>query len=196
MQPTESPDRGPSNGSNQRTDPHYDQGSVPPVVTTAPVAAADLFGLSVSELIERYQRAAAPNLETMVGQAKGHVFAVAGPVGRSFVGAALIRWARSPGFPWQGKHFTAPGHGTNRIQLAGERQVCPFHTDVVPSAIDGQPCLALDYAVTGNPWPIRAVHDELREAREGLYFGPMYLKVKGAPKHLLMFWGAELHLQE
>jgi hypothetical protein len=48
----------------------------------------------------------------------------------------------------------------------------------------------LDYDHPGNPFFIRAIHDELRRLRDGLYLGQAYLIRPGTPR-LLLYFGLE-----
>jgi hypothetical protein len=105
---------------------------------------------------------------------------------------ALRRFAASSAFPWAGKSFAstsaAEGRGINRVRLGGERRWFPFATLVEPSAIDGQPCIFLDYRQPENPRAIQMIRDELREVAPGLYLGPAMLATgKSAPKLVLWF---------
>ena len=54
-----------------------------------------------------------------------------------------------------------------------------------PSAVDGAPCIALDYDLPDNPGFIRAIHDEVREVESGLYLGPAMWKAKTGPRLVL-----------
>lgn len=105
--------------------------------------------------------------------------------------ALLARAARSRFFPWAGKRFQHldrnQGTGSNRIRLLGERSRYPFHTRVGTSAIDGAPCVVLDYDRPDNPRAIRAIRDELREVSPGLFLGPGMLQVLGKPRLALFF---------
>ena len=105
---------------------------------------------------------------------------------------AIARFAASSQFPWGGKHFTATdaesGRGLNRLRVAGiKRKVFPFQTHIGPSAIDGLPCIILDYEQPENPWFIRQIHDELREVAPNLFLGPAMCKTKSQPKLILYF---------
>ena len=105
--------------------------------------------------------------------------------------ANLLRTiAGSKGFPWGGKSFQgsgARGAGFNRAHLFGRHQLFPFLTHVAPSAIDGSPCVVLDYDLPDNPSLIRAIHDEVREVSPGLYLGPAMWKTTTGPRLVLWF---------
>jgi len=105
---------------------------------------------------------------------------------------AIKAFAAARAFPWAGKSFEATsddaGSGINRIRLGGGKRWFPFQTRVEPSAIDGAPCILLDYDHAPNPRPIRMIRDELREVAPGLFLGPAMLdRGKGAPTLLLFF---------
>ncbi len=158
---------------------------------TAPITALDdLARLSDAELAELYDRGAPPtSLAALDGQPRGRMLAVRrlerGPVGRW-----LTRFAAHDRFPWGGKSFRADGEtgrGINRVQLGGRHQLFPFRTATGPSELDGGPCVRLDYDLPVNPRIIRAIHDEVREVRPGLFLGPAMLKGSGGPRLVLWF---------
>jgi hypothetical protein len=152
-----------------------------------------LAALSSDALRGLYARGGVPDdLTFLVGRPKGRMLAVRG-LERGAVGRLLRQVAAHPRFPWDGKSFFADtpdeGRGVNRIDLVLRRfEWFPFATRVEPSVIDGQPCLALDYARANNPWFIARIRDELREVAPGLYLGPaLWQRRGGAAAHLLWF---------
>jgi hypothetical protein len=76
--------------------------------------------------------------------------------------------------PWEGKTFRRDC-GVNRIAGLGER--FPFHVRPGASALDGDPCLLLDYDRRENPSVVRRLFDELREVGPGLYLGPGLVRI-------------------
>jgi len=153
----------------------------------------DLEGLatkSVDELGRLYARASAPeSVDALAGHPRGRMLAVraldAGRAGKTLAGIARAAW-----FPWGGKSFSGTGragNGINRVHLGGRHALFPFLTAVVPSVIDGAPCIALDYDLPDNPGFIRAIHDEVREVAPGLYLGPAMWKSADGPALVLWF---------
>ena len=71
--------------------------------------------------------------------------------------------------------------------MLGVGDVFPFATHFGPSAIDGKPCLVLDYDQPENPWLIRQIHDELRQVGPGVFLGPAMWKARPTPKLVLYF---------
>jgi hypothetical protein len=147
--------------------------------------------MDVAALGELYAQGATPgDVKALEGNPRGRMLAVrtldsgvaAGAI-RSLAGAAF--------FPWGGKTFAgsgASGAGVNRLHLFGRHHVFPFHTRVAASAIDGAPCVALDYDLPDNPGVIRKIHDEVREVSPGLFLGPaMWKRAKGQPALVLWF---------
>jgi hypothetical protein len=45
----------------------------------------------------------------------------------------------------------------------------------------------LDYDHPENPWLIRAIKDEIREVRPGLYLGQAYFQLRTGPRLVLYF---------
>ena len=155
------------------------------------LAALDVVGLEAA-----YRQGTVPrSLHALDGNPVCRMLAVRGLDGGAPAG--LIRgFAGSRVFPWAGKSFAASsdaaGTGINRVRLAGARRWFPFTTRVEPSAIDGAPCILLDYDLDLNPKPIRMIRDELRELRPGLFLGPAMLDTKRSPARLVLFFACDL----
>jgi len=150
----------------------------------------DLARLTTTEATELYQRGTVPPMTALDGSPRGRMLAVARLDGGG-VAARLRAFAGSNAFPWAGKSFAAAdskiGSGINRVRLLGTRDLFPFDTLVGASAVDGRPCIILDYDKPANPWFIRKIHDELREVAPDLYLGPAMWKTAGEPRLLLYF---------
>ena len=149
----------------------------------------DLTRMSPPALAELYQRSAVPVLTALSGEPHGRMLAldgVRGPTRR-----VVRRLAARTHFPWRGKAFSHVrsdrGQGVNRIRLGRELRWYPFETTIAPSAIDGEPCLFLNYDCADNPWFIRAIRDELREVSPGLYMGPALARIGSRHRRLLHF---------
>lgn len=165
---------------------------------TAPVAELDLdrlAAMTAEELTELYRRGSVPDsLDALTGLPTCRMLAIRGmPRGTVFEG--LRQFAASPRFPWAGKTFAADsadaGTGINRIRLAGGRNWFPFDTRIEPSAIDGKPCILLDYDKPENPWFIRLIRDELREVAPRVFLGPAMLDDKKKPARLVLFFACD-----
>lgn len=123
------------------------------------------------------------SLSALDGDLEGRMLAPARlPHGRVFTTLATL--AKSRRFPWLGKTFRSReperGEGENRVRLVRTRRVAPFATRFGISAVDGKPCIVLDYEVP--------IHDELREIAPGLFLGPACLRrIRGKPVVLVWF---------
>ena len=151
----------------------------------------DLARLSCTELADLYAQGAEPvDLRLLDGQPLGRMLAV-DRLDRGRPAALLRRLAAADRFPWGGKSFKADqtrrGRGINRVRLGGRHQLFPFETAIGPSAVDGRPCVRLDYDLPVNPGFIRAIHDEVRAIDTGLYLGPAMLKRADGPRRVLWF---------
>lgn len=158
---------------------------------TLPSLSADqLASLSVDELRQLYERGRLFDLRALDGAPKGRMLTVAGGLGKPTPRRVLARVAKGVAFPWRGKSFSTVdaeaqrGAGINRLLLLGDR--FPFDTFVEASAIDGKPCVRLDYDKPENPFFIRVIRDELREVAEDLYLGPAMFDGK-RPELVLWF---------
>ncbi len=183
----------------------------------APELSLDrLADMTADELTDLYQNGRVParGLEALSGAPHCRMLAIRGPLGRGPLATALRHAAASPAFPWAGKRFSPrgpdQGSGCNRVRLPGlqrldpralgsnplripwaERDVFGFATGLAHSAIDGLPCILLDYDRPENPWPIRRIRDELREVAPGLFLGPALWRTRGQPI-LLFFFATDL----
>ena len=160
--------------------------------TAGPRTLDELAALDVAALEAVYRRGTVPaSLHALDGSPVCRMLSVRG-LDRGAAFSLLRGFARSEVFPWAGKSFQAAsdaaGTGINRVRLAGTRRWFPFQTRVEPSAIDGAPCILLDYDLEANPKPIRMIRDELREVAPGLFLGPAMLDTgKGEPRLVLFF---------
>jgi len=151
--------------------------------TSSPLTVEDLARMGVPELDRAYAAGRVPDsLAARDGTPHGRMLALAGPAGRGAAHELLRRVSASRAFPWRGKSFrsrdTAHGEGVNRAVLLGD--VFGFDTRLDTSAVDGRPCIVLDYDVPENPFVVRAIRDELREVSPGLFLGPALLRPAGS----------------
>lgn len=169
-----------------QTTPHHTQLAFSRLWTLDQLAA-----LSVEELTEVYEQGRVPDVAALNGKPASRMLTVVGPLGRDPLCALVRRLAASALFPWRGKSFlpleTSRGRGVNRVRLGGTVELFPFETRVDRSAIDGVPCLLLDYDLATNPWFVRRIRDELREISPGVYLGPAMWKTANAPVLVLYF---------
>jgi hypothetical protein len=162
----------------------------------APRTLDELAALDVDALEAVYRAGTVPaSLHALDGNPVCRMLSVRG-LDRGGPGRAVRALARASWFPWAGKSFAAQseaqGNGINRVRLAGGRRWFPFTTRVEPSAIDGAPCILLDYDHAVNPKPIRMIRDELREVSPGLFMGPALLDTGKAPARLVLFFACHL----
>jgi hypothetical protein len=152
----------------------------------------ELAALDVAALTALYRIGRMPaTLAALDGNPRCRMLAVRGLDAGTPAGA-LRRFAASSAFPWAGKSFSSEasdrGRGINRVRLGGERRWFPFTTSIEPSAIDGAPCIFLDYRQPENPRAIRMIRDELREVAPGLFLGPAMLDTGNSPPRLVLWF--------
>jgi hypothetical protein len=149
---------------------------------SAPRTLDELAALDHQELLKLYARATVPSdMTTLDGKLIGRMLAVRGtehgPIHELV--ELLGAW---PGFPWHGKtlHATSATEGTgiNRVDIPalGKRDLYPFKTQFDRSALDGKPCVFINYDSDENPVYIRAIRDEVRQIAPGLFFGPVLIR--------------------
>jgi len=165
------------------------------VAIANPLSLDRLAGMSVRELDACYRAGEVPeDLSELDAVSNARMLTVRGLLGRGLLQRAVKRLAASGAFPWRGKRFSSvdAGHGTgiNRVKLAGTRTWFPFETRLDASAIDGLPCILLDYDKPENPLVIRHIRDELRRVGPGLYLGPAMANV-GGQAHLALWFAVE-----
>jgi hypothetical protein len=151
----------------------------------------DFLDMTHEELAALYAHAPAPRVETLLGDMRGRMLAV--PALPDSVTRGPRAWARTASFPWRGKSFwpVAEGRGEGKNRVVSDRlKIYRFTTKVAPSRDDGQPAVELDYDHPDNPFFIRAIEDEIREIRAGLYLGQAWLRVRGK-KHFVLWFALE-----
>jgi hypothetical protein len=110
------------------------------------------------------------------------VFLALRPLMRALFGGEIL--------PWKGKTFDHGGNSGQNVILG--RRAFRFHAEVSGSQLDGRPALVLTYDEPGhgNPWPLRAIRDELRTVGPGVAIGPALVSRGGLPV-ILMWFGLE-----
>jgi hypothetical protein len=156
----------------------------------------DLAALDVATLEALYRGGTVPaSLHALDGSPRCRMLAVRG-LDKGAAYRRLRAFAASESFPWAGKSFEAKsddeGSGINRVRWFGGKRWFPFSTRVEPSAIDGAPCILLDYDAPPNPAPIRMIRDELREVAPGLFLGPAMLDTKKSEPKLVLFFACHV----
>ena len=160
----------------------------PPATTVFGGTLDDLLALDARALEQLYRGARVPRLEDVRGDLRGRMLAVVdlpsvlrGPV-RAFAG--------SDAFPWRGKSFQPrdahAGEGVNRV-FSDRLRLFTFGTFVGPSRAGAFEAVQLDYDRPSNPFFIRAIKDEIRELRPGLWLGQAWLHAGGTDRLVLYF---------
>ena len=163
--------------------------------TTAvvPTHLDDLLYADAETLRRLYVGAATPKVADLTGDLRGRMLALSAAPGWLFWWARL--WARTRLFPWLGKSFRVegapPGRGTgiNRV-FTDKTRWFRFDTFIAPSRAGDFGAFQLDYDNPDNPFFIRAIKDEVRELRPGLFLGQAYLKTKKR-EILVLYFGLE-----
>ena len=154
---------------------------------TDALALDDLLDLDHAALVTLYEAATLPDLSKIRGDLRGRMLAA--PAVPAWIAAFPAAWARAKSFPWRGKSFSPRGAeaGTGDNRVVSERfHLFRFDTRVSPSRHDGKPAIELDYDNAGNPFFIRAIEDEIREVRPGLFLGQAWLRT--AKKKTFVLW--------
>lgn len=160
-----------------------------------PTSLDALAALDVAALDAVYRAGTVPaSLTALDGDPTCRMLAIRG-LDRGARARAIRALAAAGRFPWAGKSFAAAddghGRGINRVRLGAGKRWFPFATRVEASAIDGRPCIFLDYDLTPNPTPIRMIRDELREVAPGLFLGPAMIDDKRRPARLVLWFACD-----
>jgi hypothetical protein len=156
-----------------------------------PTTVDELLALDADRLARLYAGASVPELGRIQGDLKGRMLAWPGVHGRA---AGWLRaFASSDRFPWRGKsfqpHSATDGEGKNRI-LSERVKLFRFTTFVARSRAGAFDAVQLDYDHPENPFFIRAIKDEIRELRPGLYLGQAWLRT-GSKERLVLYFGLQ-----
>jgi len=177
----QSPDR-PASSTNGRA-------TAKPVVIPPDVDA--LLALGADALGELYAAASVPRVDELDGDLRGRMLAI--PRLPSALVAPIRAFAGSSAFPWRGKSFAsqsaANGEGINRV-VSDRVRLFRFGTFIGPSRAGAFDALQLDYDRPSNPFFIRAIKDEVRTLRPGLWLGQAWLHV-GGRDHLALYFGLQ-----
>ncbi len=156
-----------------------------------------LLELAPDTLLDLYRGAAVPRIEEIQGDLRGRMLALA--LGGSIVSDTGRSLASTSWFPWRGKSFTAPaakgarGAGINRV-FRDRTRLFRFETFVGKSRAGDFDAVQLDYDNAVNPFFIRAIKDEIRELRPGLFLGQAYVAT-ATKATLALYFGLEMPLR-
>jgi hypothetical protein len=159
----------------------------------APTNLDALLRADAETLRRLYVGATTPVVADLNGDLRGRMLAPVAIPGWLFWWAEL--WARTRFFPWRGKSFrrdeASPHRGTGINRVFGDRiRWFPFDTFIAPSRAGDFDAFQLDYDKPANPFFIRAIKDEVRQLRPGLFLGQAYLKTKKR-EILVLYFGLE-----
>ena len=161
--------------------------------TVLPSRLDDLLRADAETLGRLYAGAQTPTVKDLDGDLRGRMLALVAVPGWIFWWARL--WARTRLFPWLGKSFRSddgrPARGTGINRVFNDRtRWFRFDTFIGPSRAGSFDAFQLDYDNADNPFFIRAIKDEVRELRPGLFLGQAYLKTKRR-ETLVLYFGLE-----
>jgi hypothetical protein len=156
--------------------------SVPPID-----ALSTLIGAHPGALLRIFGAGRAADPSELGDAPRGRLLAFAQGADVFLAFRPLLRALAGDGLPWRGKTFDHGGNSGQNVVFG--RGVFRFRAEVSASQLDGLPALVLTYDVPAhkNPWPVRAVRDELRAVGPGVAIGPAFLALGGAPRALFWF---------
>jgi len=124
-------------------------------------------------------------------QPRGQVLALGEGSDLFLMTRPLVRLLSGGFRPWEGKTFDHGGNSGKNVVFG--KQLFRFRVETGASALDGKPALLLSYGEPShkNPWPLRAVVDELRSVGSGIAIGPALFHGEGGSPRLLLWFGLE-----
>ena len=167
--------------------------TVSATTAVAPSHLDDLLRADAETLRNLYAEGSTPKIADLSGDLRGRMLALVAAPRWLFWWAEL--WARTRFFPWLGKSFRAEGNaaerGTGINRVFNERtRWFRFDTFIGPSRAGAFDAFQLDYDNSDNPFFIRAIKDEVRQIRPGLFLGQAYLKTRKR-EVLVLYFGLE-----
>lgn len=151
-------------------------------IVTQVDALSVLVGAHPDALDKIYRQARATDPAELGDAPRGRVLAFERGADLYLITRPLVRALATDLLPWRGKVFDHGGNSGQNVVLG--KKVLRFHAEIAASAIDGRPALVLDYAAHPNPWPVRALRDELRTVGSGIAIGPALASGSSRP----LFW--------
>ncbi|NUQ74045.1 MAG: hypothetical protein HUU21_10865 [Polyangiaceae bacterium] len=150
----------------------------------------ELVGAHPEALQRIYERGRPADPVDLGDEPRGRVLAL-GPFSDAFMLLRpVIRALATDAFPWRGKVFDHGGNSGENVVFG--KKMLRFRAEVGPSEVDGAPTLVLRYGEPSykNPWPVRAIVDELRSVGRGVAIGPAYFTNKGE-RYLMLWFGLQ-----
>jgi hypothetical protein len=161
--------------------------------TEAPHKLDELLALDAETLGKLYANATVPRLSDVRGDLRGRMLAIPS-LEKSPVTRLIRMWAGSSRFPWRGKSFDpkSEDHGVGSNRVVHDRvKLFSFETYVARSRAGDFDAVQIDYDHAPNPFFIRAIKDEIRELRPGLYLGQAWLQLPKRKPILALYFGLE-----
>ena len=162
----------------------------------APITSLDsLVGAHPGTLLDIFGAGRPTDPEELGDAPRGRLLAFAHGADVFLAFRPLLRGLAGDLMPWRGKTFDHGGNSGQNVLV--NRRVFRFQAEVGPSQVDSRPALVLTYDAPahGNPWPVRAIRDELRTIGPGVAIGPAFFMAPHAPVSLFWFGLESLHGQ-
>ncbi|MBF0224590.1 MAG: hypothetical protein HQK76_03960 [Desulfobacterales bacterium] len=146
-------------------------------------------GKTKYELDELFLNGETPTIEEIKGLTNGRVLAGILPLANKY-----IRYIINLPFilPWKGKFFDPitkdMGKGKNRIEYGLLKiKLFNFETNIIDPLVGDNKVFSLNYDLSGNPWFIRQIRDDMKKISKKLYLGTANFKWRGEHKFVLYF---------
>jgi hypothetical protein len=135
----------------------------------------ELVGAHPEALRRIYEGGSVAEPNTLGDAPRGRLLAIEAGQGAFMLVRDALRLLGGDRSPWQGKAFEPGGDVGQNVVLG--RRAFPFRVELGDSIVDARPTLLFRYDEPGhgNPWPVRALRDELRTVNAGIAIGPIVL---------------------
>ena len=148
----------------------------------------DLVKINRRGLDEIFLSAQTPTMDELNGMVDGSVLA-----GRFALNIRLVRMILNLGWlPWRGKIFEtdggSEGKGINRFKV-GPLKFLRYRceTRITGPLLEGTDVFCLNYDLSGNPWFIRRLRDDIRKIEDGLFLGTASFRMFGKHRFTIYF---------
>ena len=148
----------------------------------------DLVKLNRRELDVMFLSGQTPTMDELHGMVNGSVLA-----GRLALNTRLVRMFLNLGWlPWRGKIFetdgSSEGSGINRFKIGPFRFLrYRCETRITGPLLGGTDVFCLNYNLSGNPWFIRRLRDDIRKIDSGVFLGTASFRMFGQHRFTIYF---------
>jgi len=158
-------------------------------IVAPPGSLDELVGAHPDALRKMYRNGRPADPAELGDHPRGRILAIEAAGDLFLMIRPIVRALATDAFPWKGKVFDHGGNAGQNVVLG--KPMLRFRTELGPSEVDGKPTLVLLYDSDAfkNPWPVRAIRDELRSIGPRIAIGPAYITLPSGGRRCLLWFG-------